>query len=121
MWPYLIVLLSGIIILLAVLAWNCRQALTKARKRERVSTLTADELRTANQNLGVLIARHESELREAVRSALGATEIEMRRVGREIHDSLCQELVGLLRMTHRKAYNEKTGDVEVSHENSNYR
>jgi signal transduction histidine kinase len=98
MCPYLIVLLSGIIILLAVLAWNCRQALTKARKRERVSTLTADELRTANQNLGVLIARHESELREAVRSALGATEIEMRRVGQEIHDSLCQELVGLLRM-----------------------
>ncbi len=57
-----------------------------------------DELRMANQNLHALIASREAELQEAVRSALGTVEGEMRRVGQEIHDSLCQELVGLLRM-----------------------
>jgi PAS domain S-box-containing protein len=57
-----------------------------------------EKLRLANQNLSAVIARREAELREAVRSTLSATEDEMRRVGQEIHDSLCQELVGLLRM-----------------------
>jgi PAS domain S-box-containing protein len=58
-----------------------------------------DELRAVNHQLGQLIARRESELREAVAEALHASEGETRRIGREIHDTLCQELVGVLRMT----------------------
>lgn len=104
---YLIISISGGMLLLIALAWNCRQALTKVLCRGRLTALTEeiararqvqDELRQENQNLSAVIASREAELREAVRSALSSTEDEMRRVGQEIHDSLCQELVGLLRM-----------------------
>ena len=104
---YLIISISEGILLLAVLVWSRRRALTTAVQGRRINTLTEDitraqqaqdELRLANQNLIAVIANREAELREAVRSALNATEDEMRRVGQEIHDGLCQELVGLLRM-----------------------
>lgn len=104
---YLIISISVGILILTALAWSCRQALTRALLGRRLITLTEDivrarqaqdELRLANQNLSAVIAGRETELRDAVRSALSATEDEMRRVGQEIHDSLCQELVGLLRM-----------------------
>jgi signal transduction histidine kinase len=94
-------------LVLIALAWIYRQALTQAVCRSRFTALTEelartrqvqDELSLANHQLRVKIASREAELQEAVRSALNATEDEMRRVGQEIHDSLCQELVGLLRM-----------------------
>ncbi len=59
---------------------------------------TQKELRDANERLSRLIESREVELREAVAGALSASEGEARRIGREIHDGLCQELVGLLRM-----------------------
>lgn len=59
---------------------------------------TQEELRAVNERLRQLIASREAELREAVAGALTASEGEARRIGREIHDGLCQELVGLLRL-----------------------
>jgi PAS domain S-box-containing protein len=59
---------------------------------------TQEELGAANERLRRLIASREAELRAAVAGALTASEGEARRIGREIHDGLCQELVGLLRM-----------------------
>jgi len=59
---------------------------------------TQEELREANERLRQLIASREAELREAVANALNASEGEARRIGQEIHDGICQELVGLMRM-----------------------
>jgi len=59
---------------------------------------TQDALREANERLYRLIATRDEELRQATSTALTASKNEARRIGREIHDSLCQELVGLMRM-----------------------
>ncbi len=59
---------------------------------------TQEELRVANGRLNGLIASREAELRAAVAAALDASAGESRRIGQEIHDGVCQELVGLLRM-----------------------
>ena len=59
---------------------------------------TQMELRVAVERLNGLIASREEELRQATAAALDASEAESRRIGQEIHDGLCQELVGLLRM-----------------------
>jgi PAS domain S-box-containing protein len=59
---------------------------------------TQEELRLANENLSRLIATREAELKAAVAAALDASAGEARRIGQEIHDGVCQELVGLLRM-----------------------
>lgn len=58
-----------------------------------------EKLRIANDNLNTLIASREEELRIAVNAALDAADVESCRIGLEIHNSLCQELVGLLRLT----------------------
>ena len=59
---------------------------------------TQEELQEANERLRQLIASREAELREAVAGALNASEGEARRIGQEIHDGICQELVGVMRM-----------------------
>jgi PAS domain S-box-containing protein len=59
---------------------------------------TEEELREANERLCQLIASREAELCHAVAGALDASAGEARRIGQEIHDGICQELVGLLRM-----------------------
>lgn len=64
---------------------------------------TQEELREANQRLHQLSATREAELREAVAAALHASEGAARRIGQEIHDGICQELVGLMRMAERHA------------------
>jgi len=64
---------------------------------------TQEALCEANERLRQLIATREAELREAVAGALQASEGEARRIGHEIHDGLCQELVGLMRMAERLA------------------
>ena len=57
-----------------------------------------EELRGAVERLNGLVASREKELRQATEAALDASAAESRRIGQEIHDGLCQELVGLLRM-----------------------
>ena len=56
------------------------------------------ELAEANAQLSQLIASRESELRGAIREALTAAESEDRRIGQDIHDGLCQDLIGLVRL-----------------------
>ena len=72
----------------------------RAQLTQDITTLkqTQEELHHANQQLSRLIASREEELRGAIGAALGAAEGEARRIGQELHDILCQELVGLLRM-----------------------
>lgn len=57
------------------------------------------KLQELNAKLINLIARREEELREAIQETLTAAESEARRIGEDIHDGLCQELVGLVRLT----------------------
>ncbi len=59
---------------------------------------TQKELHLANKQLQRYIVNREQELREAIRAALGASDDEAQRIGKEIHDGLCQELVALFRM-----------------------
>ena len=59
---------------------------------------TQAELHAANQHLAALVARREEELRQATKAALTAAESEAGRIGQDIHDSLCQDLIGLARL-----------------------
>ncbi|MEI6646815.1 MAG: PAS domain S-box protein [bacterium] len=71
---------------------------------------TQEALCEANERLRHLIASREAELREAVAGALQASEGEARRIGHEIHDGLCQELVALMRMAERFAQRQGEAD-----------
>jgi len=55
-------------------------------------------LHTANTHLAALVANREEELRQATKEALSASESEAARIGQDIHDSLCQDLIGLARL-----------------------
>ena len=59
---------------------------------------TQAELHCANQHLAALVASREEELRQATNAALTAAESEAGRIGQDIHDSLCQDLIGLARL-----------------------
>ncbi len=59
---------------------------------------TQAELHAANTRLAALLASREAELRQATNEALTAAESEAGRIGQDIHDSLCQELIGLARL-----------------------
>ncbi len=51
---------------------------------------TQSELYAANTQLAALLASREEELRRATNAALTAAEGEARRIGQDIHDSLCR-------------------------------
>ena len=59
---------------------------------------TQEQLQSANMKLSQMIDSREKELRVAISLALDAADGEAHRIGQEIHDGPCQELVGLLRM-----------------------
>lgn len=59
---------------------------------------TQGALHAANTQLAALLASREEELRQATNEALTAAESEAGRIGQDIHDSLCQELIGLARL-----------------------
>jgi len=59
---------------------------------------TQAELHAANARLVALLASREAELRQATNEALTAAESEAGRIGQDIHDSLCQELIGVARL-----------------------
>jgi signal transduction histidine kinase len=58
-----------------------------------------DRTRAANTSLRRVLEEREAEVRQAMGDALRAAEEEARRIGHEVHATLCQELVGLARMT----------------------
>jgi len=59
---------------------------------------TQAELFASNTHLAALVASREEELRLATKEALMAAESEAGRIGQDIHDSLCQDLIGLSRL-----------------------
>jgi signal transduction histidine kinase len=75
-----------------------RSAYLKLAGQHAQMKRTQEELLQANECMRQLAASREEELRAATDVALRVTEDEGRRIGQEIHDGLCQELVGLLRM-----------------------
>lgn len=56
---------------------------------------------------------HEAELRAAMTDALVAAESQARRIGEDLHDGLCQELVGLARLTEGLAEDLSTVPVSI--------
>jgi len=56
------------------------------------------DLHAANNHLAEMVANREEELRRATKDALTAAESEASRIGQDIHDHLCQDLIGLSRM-----------------------
>ncbi len=59
---------------------------------------TQAELHASNAQLAALLDSREKELRRATHEALTAAESEAGRIGQDIHDSLCQDLIGLSRL-----------------------
>ena len=68
-----------------------------ARQHAQI-TRAQEELQSANTKLIQMVNSREKELSAAISRALDAADGEARRIGQEIHDGPCQELVGLLRM-----------------------
>jgi signal transduction histidine kinase len=62
---------------------------------------TEAELHASNTQLAALLVSRDEELRQATNEALTAAESEAGRIGQDIHDSLCQDLIGLSRMAER--------------------
>ena len=59
---------------------------------------TKAALSASNTHLAALVASREEELRQATKEALIAAESEAGRIGQDIHDNLCQDLIGLSRL-----------------------
>jgi PAS domain S-box-containing protein len=59
---------------------------------------TQAALSASNTHLAALVASREEDLRQATKEALIAAQSEARRIGQDIHDSLCQDLIGLSRL-----------------------
>ena len=57
-----------------------------------------EDLRNANERLSQLIESRETELRQAISQTLTAAESEASRIGQDIHDGLCQDLVAIARL-----------------------
>ena len=73
------------------LGWLCLcQDITRQRRTEGV-------LRAAFQRLRATLQERSRELQRAQAQAARVQDAEQRRIGREIHDSLCQDLAGLSR------------------------
>lgn len=60
-----------------------------------------EELHRANTQLHTLAQNREAELKAAMQEALTSAEGEAQRIGRNIHDDLCHELIGLARLAER--------------------
>lgn len=72
--------------------WLCLcQDITRQRE-------TDEALRAAMQRLEAVLQERSRELQRATAQATRVQDDEQRRIGRDIHDSLCQELAGLSRM-----------------------
>jgi signal transduction histidine kinase len=65
-----------------------------------VKQTQAEQLAT-NAHLAHLISNQEVRLRAVIQSALSASDNEAQRIGIEIHDGLCQELVAIFRMAEK--------------------
>ncbi len=89
-----------------------RRAYLKLAEQHALMERTQEELRLANVNLSQLIDCREREVLAATGAALRAADDEAHRIGQEIHDGLCQELVGLLRMAENLGAG-REGDVDL--------
>lgn len=74
---------------------------------------TQRSLDDSNRELSALIERRENELRTAMNEALTAAEGEARRIGENIHDGLCHDLICLARLTETAR---STGGTEILNE-----
>ena len=89
-----------------------RRAYLKLAEQHALMERTQEELRLANVNLSQLIDCREREVLAATGAALRAADDEAHRIGQEIHDGLCQELVDLLRMAENLGAG-REGDVDL--------
>ena len=60
--------------------------------------LLSEALLEKQRFLSQLVASRETELRQAISQTLTAAESEARRIGQDIHDGLCQDLVAIARL-----------------------
>ena len=105
--------------------WVCRDAVAWRRKDGRVITVDmtgrkvcnaagaivylegfivdVTERKQAEAALARVLAQRTEEWRQATSAALSASEEEARRIGQELHDTLCQDLIGIARQAEAAA------------------
>jgi signal transduction histidine kinase len=67
------------------------------RRQARELQMELTERRRAEAELARVLTQRTEEWRQATAAALNASEEEARRIGRELHDTLCQDLIGISR------------------------
>ena len=94
-WRIPLGLLAGAVLLFGCwLAWS---NWAQRREARRLKDLMLEQERTARAALARVLAQRTEEWRQATSAALSASEEEARRIGHELHDTLCQDLVGISR------------------------
>jgi signal transduction histidine kinase len=73
------------------------QSLMRREALERLVGQRTRDLQDSEAEVKRLLARRTEEWREATAAALAAGEEAAGRIGRELHDTLCQELIGMAR------------------------
>ena len=76
---------------------------------------TQAQLQEANARLLALIDGREAELRDAINETLTASETAARRIGENLHDMLCQDLIGLTRLAENLERDSAGAPASVRH------
>ena len=77
--------------------WLAKSNWDQRRKVRRLKDQMLEQERATGAALARALAQRTEEWRQATAAALGASEEEARRIGRELHDTLCQDLIGVSR------------------------
>ena len=82
------------------LAWSNWEHRRQAR---RLKDLMLEQERATHAAVSRVLEQRTEEWRQATSAALAASEEEARRIGRELHDTLCQDLIGVSRQAEAAA------------------
>ena len=94
-WRIPIGLFAAALLLLG--CWLAKSNWAQRREARRLKDLMLEQERASRAALDEVLAQRTREWRQATADALAASEEESRRIGHELHDTLCQDLIGIAR------------------------
>lgn len=83
--------------------WLAKSNWEYRREARRLKDLMLEQERADHAALSRVLEQRTEEWRQATSAALAASEEESRRIGRELHDTLCQDLIGVSRQAEAAA------------------